>query len=113
MQNVIPIKRGQSALKLTTSSYWPPSGENFDRDPHLNKTKTPGKYGVHPEEAWIVELEEDEVILNYQKRQERDLEGLIQPMTEPLDSPPEPHIDRPLRKAIEYFEGVFGRRIAA
>lgn len=111
VQNVIPIKRGQSALKLTTSSYWPPSGENFDRDPHLNKTK--GKYGVHPDEGWTVELDDDEVLLNYQKRHERDLEGLIQPLVDPSDAADEPHVDRPLQKAIEYFEGVFGRRIAA
>lgn len=113
VQNVIPIKRGKSALKLTTSSYWPPSGNNFDRDPHLNKT--PGKYGVHPNEGWVVEMEEEEIILNRRKRHERDLEGLIAPEDgqESNDDESGPHIDRPLNKAIEYFESVFGRRIAA
>ena len=39
VQNVIPIQRGQSALKLTTASYWPPSGENFDRSLGLGKSQ--------------------------------------------------------------------------
>ncbi len=111
VQNVIPIKRGKSALKLTTSSYWPPSGNNFDRDPHLNKT--PGKHGVQPHEGWEIEMEEEEVILNRRKRHERDLESLIE--LEKVDGSPAaaPHVDRPLQKAIEYFDSVFGRRIAA
>lgn len=113
VQNVIPIQRGQSALKLTTASFWPPSGKNFDRDPHLNKT--PGKHGVHPHEGFALEMEPTEVYMNYRKRHERDLEGLIKPLLDSQDDAvdEEPHVDRPLQKAIEYFESVFGRRIAA
>lgn len=111
VQNVIPIKRGKSALKLTTASYWPPNGVNFDRDPHLNQT--PGKYGVHPEKKWLIEMDEDEVILNHRKRHERDLQ-IFTESAEPLESSEtDDHIDRPLQKSIEYLESVFGRRIAA
>lgn len=111
VQNVIPIKRGKSALKLTTASYWPPSGINFDRDPHLNET--PGKFGVHPDEDGLIKMDQEEIIANYRNRHERDLELLVKPV-DPADvQESEKHIDRPFQKAIEYMETIFGRRIAA
>ena len=107
VQNVIPIQRGESALKLTVASYWPPSGKNFDRSPRLSKT--PGKYGVHPETEMLIEMKQEEIIKNFQKRNERDLETILPS----LSNGEEPHVDRPLQKAIEHIKQLLSRTIVA
>ena len=130
VQNVIPIQLHKSALKLTTASYWPPNGENFDRK-YMNKT--PEIYGVHPEPDMTVEMTEEEVLENRIQRNKRDLETLLgnntkqndaqqtEPPTAETTSPEseasedsgedKPVVDRPLQRAIQYFEEVFGKKI--
>lgn len=130
VQNVIPIQLHKSALKLTTASYWPPNGENFDRK-YMNKT--PEIYGVHPEPDMTVEMTEEEVLENRIQRNKRDLETLLgnktkqndaqqtEPPTAETTSPEseasedsgedKPVVDRPLQRAIQYFEEVFGNKI--
>ena len=113
VQNVIPIQLHKSALKLTTASYWPPSDINFDRSELLNKT---GRYGVHPDEGMSVEMNEEELVENYLQRQKRDLELLLDNDSsngKAGDDPQsdQPHVDKPLQRAIEYFEKVFGKEV--
>lgn len=141
VQNVIPIQRGESALKLTTASYWRPSGKNIDRYDDVSKeTKI---WGVQPNEGFAIELTEDEVFANIRNRNIRDLQGLVtereselisnmrnfetpadsdtpdQQETPVADDGPEgesrsPHVDLPLQRAIEYFELQFSKnQIAA
>ena len=45
VQNIIPMERGKSALKLTTASYWRPSGKNIHRFPD---SKEDDEWGVRP-----------------------------------------------------------------
>jgi carboxyl-terminal processing protease len=47
VQNVIDLENHKSVLKLTTATYWRPSGKNIHR---LDK-KTGGEWGVQPNEA--------------------------------------------------------------
>ncbi len=145
VQNVIPIQRGESALKLTTSSYWRPSGEHIDRyDEIAKETRV---WGVHPDPGFSVEQTEEDVFNNIRARSLRELKGLLSPEesllvseigafqpesqpdvmnakpeakaqlydqessespAEPREDSPEgksvePHVDRPLQRAIEYF----------
>ena len=146
VQNVIPIQRGESAMKLTTSSYWRPSGVHIDRyDEVAKKTNS---WGVHPDDGYDVEQTDEDVFNNIRVRSLRELEGLLSPEQAELvstigsgndgqtsktapdsdseirtpvgpsppietqtpsedvsDEPPEkPIIDRPLQRAIEYFQ---------
>ena len=75
VQNVIPIRRGESALKLTTASYWRPSGKSIDR--HDEVSKKTNVWGVQPDEGFKIEIEEEQVFENMRQRNLRDLRGLL------------------------------------
>ncbi len=77
VQNVIPIQRNKSALKLTTASYWRPSGKSIDRNDEVSKETQ--KWGVQPDENFLIELTKDEVFENIRQRNARDLQGLMTP----------------------------------
>lgn len=48
VQNVIPMENGLSALKLTTASYWRPSGKNIHR---FAESKDGDDWGVQPNDS--------------------------------------------------------------
>jgi carboxyl-terminal processing protease len=129
VQNVIPIQRNQSALKLTTASYWRPSGKNIDRnDVESKKSQI---WGVQPNDGFAIELSERESIENLRQINIRELRTLVsakelqyirrlrrlqaEAFDEAVearsnsDSPEigddpanqEPHVDLPLQKAID------------
>jgi carboxyl-terminal processing protease len=141
VQDVIPMQRGESALKLTTRSYWRPSGKEIDRYSEFAKqTKV---WGVQPNRGFSIVMTEEEVFDNLRHRSIRDLEGLMPPgnsatlnalkkiRLQPADPAPDetplpdddneantteiieddgPHVDRPLQRAIEYFQALFNQR---
>ena len=74
VQDVLPIERGESALKLTTSSYWRPSGKNIDRD--FAKEDGVAEWGVQPDAGYEVELSEIEAQRNEYYRSEYELREL-------------------------------------
>lgn len=75
VQKVIRMKQGRAALKLTTSSYWRPSGKHIDRyDDESLKTK---RWGVRPEPEFIVSMTEADVISHLKQMQNREIRGLI------------------------------------
>ena len=75
VQKVIQMKQGSAALKLTTSSYWRPSGKNIDRyDEESLKTK---KWGVRPEPEFVVSMAEADMISHLKQMQNREIRGLI------------------------------------
>ena len=146
VQNVIPMQRDESALKLTTSSYWRPSEKHIDRyDEIAIKTNS---WGIQPDVA--VEITGDDIFNNARQRNLRDLEGLVppehrqklealqdlryrfdvpdtesaetQPSEDTTDVDDEPfqiekseelHVDRPLEKAIEYFQSLLKQQHVA
>ena len=77
VQDVIPMQRGESALKLTTRSYWRPSGKEIDRFSDLAKKTM--VWGVRPNEGFAIKMSEEEVFDNLRHRSIRDLEGLMPP----------------------------------
>ena len=74
VQDVIPIQRNQSVLKLTTHSYWPPSNNNIDR--YHPKAEETGIWGVRPNAGFEIELSETDILNNLRYRAARDIEGL-------------------------------------
>jgi carboxyl-terminal processing protease len=76
VQNLIPLERNISAIKLTTASYWRPSGRNIDRV--SSEQVGSEEWGVSPDPGRLIEMEEEEVFENYRKRHLRDLAGIHQ-----------------------------------
>ena len=74
VQDVLPIEHGESALKLTTSSYWRPSGKNIDRD--FAKADGDVLWGVQPDEGYKISQTEIGVQRNEYYRSEHELRVL-------------------------------------
>jgi carboxyl-terminal processing protease len=129
VQNIVPVERGQSALKLTTASYWRPNGHNIDR--HDPVAKQTGRWGVEPDPGLAIELTEEMIFDIRRQRNRRDLEGLDRSTSVKSDQAPPaagdrpavdpgqfakpraaPFNDPPLRKAIDYLDNKI-RAIAA
>ncbi|HKB38196.1 MAG TPA: S41 family peptidase [Gemmataceae bacterium] len=70
VQNIIPMEHGQSALKLTTASYWRPSGKNIHRFPD---SKESDEWGVKPDAGMEVTLTREERIEYARWRNDRDI----------------------------------------
>lgn len=75
VQDIIPIQRGESVLKLTTSSYWRPSGAHIDRNDEVAKASK--VWGVQPDEGYKIEMTVEDLLRNLKARNARDVEGLM------------------------------------
>jgi carboxyl-terminal processing protease len=109
VQNVIEMKEGneKSALKLTTASYWRPSGKNIHRFPDAKESD---EWGVKPNPGY--EVPQDEIAyLKY--RIDRDVvqgKNGTQPPAKPktekeTEKDKKPFEDKVLQKALEYLRG--------
>jgi C-terminal peptidase prc len=98
VQNIQPFEGGE--LKLTTASFWRPSGKN------LNKSSTSGKdedeWGVSPNKGYLVRLSERE--REHLAEQQRDAE-IIQRRDMPAKEKKGEFKDRQLEKALDYLRG--------
>lgn len=70
VQRLFPTESGKSYLKLTTSSYWRPSGANIHR---LSDAKESDSWGVSPDPELAVKLTEDQHREWLRWRERRDL----------------------------------------
>ena len=70
VQNLIDMEGGQTALKLTTASYWRPNGRNIHRFPD---SKEADDWGVKPDKNYEVKLTDEERREYYKWRRERDI----------------------------------------
>jgi carboxyl-terminal processing protease len=115
VQNIILMENDTSALKLTTASYWRPSGKNIHRFPDKKDFEAakidPDEWGVSPDPGLEIEMKDEERIGYMVHRSERDI-----PNHKP--KPPEkdkdgkekpPFVDRVLNKAIEYLKKEIGK----
>ncbi len=113
VQNIIDVKETAnriSALKLTTASYWRPSGKNIHRFPD---SKDSDEWGVKPDPNFAVTLNDEERLQYFKYRQKRDvIYGT--PGTPPTAHPKPgetkpaenaPFGDRTLEKALDYLRG--------
>ena len=121
VQNIIQLENGTSALKLTTASYWRPSGKNIHRFPD---SKEEDEWGVRPNEGFEVKLTDEERIEYYKYRRDRDIVRRAgQPAKAPETSKTEkgekgakakePFRDRVLDRAVDYIRGELKRGNAA
>jgi carboxyl-terminal processing protease len=106
VQNILNMENGNTALKLTTASYWRPSGKNIHRFPESKETD---EWGVKPNEGYEVKLADEERLNYFLSRRDRDvIHG--KPGTEPArpksadkEKDKKPFEDRVLQKALDYL----------
>jgi carboxyl-terminal processing protease len=93
VQNVIDLAGGQSALKLTTASYFRPSGKNIHKFPGAKDSDV---WGVMPDDGYLVQFSRGELIGYESYRRTRDIlrDG---------DPPKSDFKDRQLDKAVDYI----------
>lgn len=105
VQNVIPLERNSSALKLTTASYWRPSGHNIHRGREASEDDP---WGVQPTEGLEVPLTDEEYRAVYERRRSRDV--LQNDDAPPGDSPVVEIEDIQLQRAVEYLKSLSASR---
>lgn len=108
VQEVIDLEGGQGALKLTTASYWRPSGKNIHR---LKDATEDDDWGVRPDEGYEVKVQGEDLTRLRTWRFRRD--GYKSPhLAEPPAHQDDLSIDndRQLIKAVEYIEKAVGSR---
>jgi carboxyl-terminal processing protease len=100
VQNIIPMESGTSALKLTTASYWRPSGKNIHRFPD---SKEKDEWGVSPNDAFEVKLSDEERKQYIEGRRDRDI--ILRPgqETKAADKKREYH-DKVLERAVDHIK---------
>lgn len=104
VQNIIPMERDTSALKLTTASYWRPSGKNIHRFPDSKETD---EWGVKPDKGFEVTLSDEDRLGYLLDRSERDIIRKNGSKPRPADKagkPKKPYVDQVLQKAIDYLQ---------
>jgi carboxyl-terminal processing protease len=109
VQNVIEMP-GNSALKLTTASYWRPSSKNIHRFPD---SKESDEWGVKPDPGFDVPMTVKEVRAYLEDRLERDVvhgkpgaPPAAKPKTDKdKETAPGKNKDKVLKKAVEYLRG--------
>jgi carboxyl-terminal processing protease len=113
VQNVIEMQQGSetAALKLTTASYWRPSGKNIHRFPDAKESD---EWGVKPNDGFEVKLSDEERLAYLIDRSRRDVVRGKAGSSEPAkgDKSKEekkPFEDRVLNKALEYLRGELKR----
>ena len=81
VQNVFELEGGRSALKLTTATYWRPSGTNIHR---FSTDTDEDDWGVRPDDAYEIVLSDEEIIRRFRARRERDFISEVRSATENL-----------------------------
>jgi carboxyl-terminal processing protease len=121
VQNIIMMEHGTSALKLTTASYWRPSGKNIHRFPDRKDFEAahidPDEWGVKPDEGFEVPMKDTERYEYLVYRSDRDIvrEEKKEEKKEPVKGEKEkkaPFVDRVLQKALERVKGQMDKAAA-
>ncbi len=97
VQKMIPMERGRSILKLTTNSFWRPSGRQIHR---MEDDTDEDEWGVLPDDGFVVPLTDEENERRLKERNERDIAEIESTGALPTD----PLFDPQLAKAVEYLQ---------
>jgi carboxyl-terminal processing protease len=111
VQRLLPIESGRSLLKLTTATYWRPSGDNIHRMPGDTEADP---WGVRPDEGFDVLMDDEQYLLWRKYRYRRDILGPRQEgsLAEQFDEQdgrlPETFTDEVLDLAAGYLQSKIG-----
>ena len=124
VQEVILLEGGLGALKLTTSSYWRPSGKDINRPIRRNANRARGPaeeeddddqaaeeddWGVRPDKGYELVLDEPQRLRLEYWRIRRDANQKLEPGHSPEElDPTDLAADPQLAKALEYVQRAAG-----
>jgi carboxyl-terminal processing protease len=101
VQNVFPLENETTALKLTTQSYWRPTGKNIHRFPD---SKDSDEWGIKPSPGYEVPLSIEDRKAYLEWRQKRDVVyGKPGAGPQAADRKPPEFKDKVLERALEYL----------
>ncbi|MFO0930121.1 MAG: S41 family peptidase [Gemmataceae bacterium] len=118
VQNIILVENDASALKLTTASYWRPSGKNIHRFPDKKDFEAakidPDEWGVKPNPKLEVSMKDEERVQYMLYRSDRDvIRTKPRPPEKDKDGNPKPpFVDRVLNKALEHLREQIDKKPA-
>jgi carboxyl-terminal processing protease len=95
-----------TALKLTTASYWRPSGRNIHRFPD---SKEEDDWGVKPDKGYEIKLTDEERLEYFKWRRDRDILRRNGEEKPPENGKKE-FRDKVLDKAVEYIRGELAKQ---
>jgi carboxyl-terminal processing protease len=101
VQEILDLEPGQGMMKLTTASYWRPSGHNIHRRPNASDKD---EWGVLPNQGYEVKLEGPPLAKMLRWRAQRDI---YKPNGQPNSGASAAEglsLDPQLAKAVEYFK---------
>ncbi|TWU25490.1 S41 family peptidase [Bythopirellula polymerisocia] len=113
VQRIMQIESGRSLLKLTSATYWRPSGQNIHR---MADAKESDSWGVKPDAEFEVLMDEDQYLTWRKYRYRRDLLGEHQdgPLAIQFDEQdgkiPEQFTDEALDLAVGYLESQLNKK---
>ncbi len=111
VQNVIRMENGSSALKLTTASYWRPSGKNIHRFPDSTDAD---EWGVKPNPGFEVPMTDQELLGYLTYRRDRDVvAGKSGHVASKQAKGDKPYVDKALEKALDYLRNQSKKAQAA
>jgi carboxyl-terminal processing protease len=119
VQNVLLMENDTSALKLTTASYWRPSGKNIHRFPDKKDFESakidPDEWGVKPDSGMEVPMKDADRVEWMTWRSDRDVVRAKPKVVEKdKDGKPKPpYADRVLEKAVEHLKKELANKPAA
>ena len=108
VQNILPLEDGNSVLKLTTQTYWRPSGKNIHKG---KNAKDKDEWGVSPDPGLTVKLSDEEYEDWATARRDRDLLSHgknakpKEKEKEKDDEKPKKVEDKQLAKALDVVKG--------
>ena len=109
VQELIDLRSGRGMLKLTTSSYWRPSGKNIHRG---REAEQDDEWGVTPNPGYEVKFDEEEFAEQLRVRFLRDIGRLSDERDTPQGKNGEIltplGADSQLKKAVEYIRRTIG-----
>ena len=100
IQEIIDLEKGCGAMKITTASYWRPSGKNIHRPTDAGPESD---WGVSPDEGREVTIDDDQQNRWRQWRARRDGYQSA-PKNGNAKNGDEPFVDQALVRAVEYVE---------
>ena len=108
MQELIELEPGGGMLKLTSASYWRPSGKNIHRHRDADEDDD---WGVTPNEGYEVEVDEEQFAKLLSARLRRDVyKPNYENGSSSEDDLSDPQVDPQLAKAVQYAEAAIGSR---
>jgi carboxyl-terminal processing protease len=106
VQNLLEMEEGQSALKITTASYWRPSARNIHRFPD---SKEEDDWGVKPSKGYEVKLTDEERIEYFKWRRDRDIVRRDGQEAKPAEGVKKDYRDKVMDKALEYIRAELAK----